>query len=89
MFSDLYDLSTTGMQFSCAEVVDRVTAPTLVTSYQYDQYLTPASQETELYKKLPSRKQYHYFSAAEAAQYHCAPMAPQTRNQLDPQPGRL
>ena len=82
VFSDLYDLGTTGMQFSCAEVVDRVTAPTLVTSYQYDQYVTPASQGTELYEKLPSRKQYHYFSAAEAAQYHCAPMAPQTRNQV-------
>ena len=31
VLSDLYDLGTTAMQFSCAEVVDRVTAPTLVT----------------------------------------------------------
>ena len=82
VLSDLYDLGTTAMQFSCAEVVDRVTAPTLVTSYQYDQYVIPASQGTEVYEKLSSPKQYHYFTAAEGTQYHCAPMAPQTRNQV-------
>ena len=82
VFGDLYDLGIAAMQFSCAEVVDRVTAPTLVTSYQDDQLVIPASQGTEVYQKLLSPKQYHYFTAAEGAQYHCAPMAPQTRNQV-------
>jgi acetyl esterase/lipase len=82
VFGDLYDLGTASMPFSCAEVVDRVTAPTLVTTYQDDQLIVPASQATELYQNLRSPKQYHYFTAAEGAQYHCAPMAPQTRNQV-------
>jgi hypothetical protein len=82
VFSDLYDLGTAAMPFSCAEVVDRVTTPTLVTTYQDDQLIVPASQGTELYERLRSPKQYRYFTAAESAQYHCAPMAPQTRNQV-------
>jgi hypothetical protein len=82
VFSDLYDLGTTAAQFSCGDVVDRVSAPTLVTTYEHDQLIIPASQGTEVYKKLPSRKEYHHFTAAEGAQYHCAPMAPRTRNQV-------
>jgi hypothetical protein len=46
------------------------------------QYVLPASQGPEVYEKLSSPKQYHYFTAAESAEYHCAPMAPQTRNQV-------
>jgi Esterase FrsA-like len=82
VFSDLYDLGTTAMQFSCVEVAGQVTAPTLVTAYQYDQYVLPASQGAEVYDRLRSPKHYHYFTAAESAQYHCAPMSPQTRNQV-------
>jgi pimeloyl-ACP methyl ester carboxylesterase len=82
VFSDLYGLGTTGMQFSCAEVLDQVTAPTFVTAYQYDQYVVPASQATTVFDSLTSPKQFHYFAAAEGAQYHCAPMAPQRRNQV-------
>ncbi len=82
VFSDLYDLGSIATQFSCADVIDRVTAPTLVSNYQYDQYVVPASQGPMVYENLRSRKQYHYFTAAEGAQYHCAPMAPQTRNQV-------
>jgi Alpha/beta hydrolase family len=82
VFSDLYDLGTSGMQFSCAEVLDQVTAPTFVTAYQYDQYVLPASQAKMVYDGLSGPKQFHYFTAAEGAQYHCAPMAPQTRNQV-------
>ena len=78
----MYDLGTTVMKFTVAGVAARVTAPTLVTAYQDDTLVVPASgQGPEVYKLLRSRKQYHYFTAAEGAQYHCAPMAPQTRNQ--------
>ena len=70
------------MKFTVADVANRVTAPTLVTAYQDDQLVIPASgQGTQVYKLLRSDKQYYYFTAAEGAQDHCAPMAPQTRNQ--------
>ena len=82
VFGDLYDLGAVSMQFSCAEAAGQVTAPTLVTAYEYDQYVLPASQGTDVYAELRSPKQYHYFTAAESAQFHCAPMAPQTRNQV-------
>ena len=83
VFSDLYDFGTTVMKFTVAPVTARVTAPTLVTAYQDDQLVIPASKQgTQVYKLLRSRKQYHYFTAAEGAQDHCAPMAPQTRNQV-------
>jgi hypothetical protein len=82
VFSDLYDLGTTLMQFSVAEVAARVTTPTLVTAYEDDELVIPPSgQGTQVYKLLRTDKQYHYFTAAEGAQEHCAPMAPQTRNQ--------
>jgi hypothetical protein len=31
---------------------------------------------------LRGPKQFHTFTEAEGAQFHCAPMAPQTRNQV-------
>jgi hypothetical protein len=82
VFSDLYDLGTTLMKFTVADVAGQVTAPTLVTAYDCDQLVVPASgQGTEVYKLLRGDKQFHQFTAAEGAQEHCAPMAPQTRNQ--------
>jgi cephalosporin-C deacetylase-like acetyl esterase len=81
VFTDLYDLGRLAEQFSVSGVVHRVSTPTLVTTYQYDQYVLP-SQGFEVYERLSSRKQYHHFTATEHAQYHCAPMAPQTRNQV-------
>jgi dienelactone hydrolase len=83
IFSDLYDFGTTVMKFTVAEVADRVTAPTLVTAYAGDQLVIPAcGQGTQVYKLLRSDKQFHQFTEAEGAQDHCAPMAPQTRNQV-------
>ena len=83
VFGDLYDFGTTVMKFTCAQVAGRVTAPTLVTAYQDDELVIPASgQGSQVYKLLRSRKQFHQFTAAEGAQDHCAPMAPQTRNQV-------
>jgi hypothetical protein len=35
-----------------------------------------------VYPLLRSRKKFHYFSDVHGAQYHDAPMAPQTRNQV-------
>jgi hypothetical protein len=83
VFSDLYDFGNALMKFTVADVADRVTAPALVTSYQGDQLVIPASgQGPEVYKRLRSEKTYYEFTAAQGAQGHCAPMAPQTRNQV-------
>ena len=82
VFSDLYDLGTTLMQFTVADVAGQVTTPTLVTAYDGDLLVVPASgQGTEVYKLLGGDKQFHQFTAAQGAEDHCAPMAPQTRNQ--------
>jgi dienelactone hydrolase len=83
VFTDLYDYGTTQMKFTVADVAAQVTTPALITGYQDDTLVVPtAGQGGEVYKLLRCTKQYHYFTAAEGAQYHCAPMAPQTRNQV-------
>jgi dienelactone hydrolase len=83
VFTDMYDFATTVQQFTVAGVAGQITAPTLVTNYQDDQLvIPPAKQGPEVFKLLRSDKQYHYFTAAQGAQFHCAPMAPQTRNQV-------
>ena len=83
VFSDLYDFGTTLMKFTCAPVAARVTAPTLITEYQGDALVVPPSEQApEVYKLLRSRKHFQLFTEAEGAQFHCAPMAPQTTNQV-------
>lgn len=83
VFTDLYGLGSALMRFTVADVAHQVTAPTLVTAYADDQVVVPASgQGTEVYKLLTADKQFHQFTAAEGAQDHCSPMAPQTRNQV-------
>ena len=83
VFTDLYDLGMTLMKFTVADVAGRVTSPTLVTAYQGDELVVPASgQGTKVYQLLRGRKQFHQFTAAQGADQHCAPMAPQTRNQV-------
>ena len=83
VFTDLYDLGTTLMKFTVADVASRVTAPTLVTAYDGDELVVPATgQGTQVYQLLRGPKQSHQFTAAQGADQHCAPMAPQTRNQV-------
>jgi dienelactone hydrolase len=83
VFSDLYDLGTNLMKFTVADVAAQITAPTLITEYQDDAIIRPAPEQApEVYKLLRCRKQYHLFTRAEGAQFHCAPMDPQTTNQV-------
>jgi len=86
IFSDLYDFGTTVMRFTVADVAHRVTAPTLVTAYDNDALVIPATgpsqQGKQVYQLLRCDKQFHQFSALDGADQHCAPMAPQTRNQV-------
>lgn len=82
-FTDMYDLGTTLMKFTVADVASRVTAPTLVTAYDGDTLVVPAAKQGgKVFDLLTGAKRFHQFTAAEGAQLHCAPMAPQTRNQV-------
>ena len=82
VFTDLYDLGQTIMQVSCGPVVHQVTSPTLITGYQKDMFYE--GQAIEVYELLRPglRKRFHRFTTAEGAEFHDAPMAPQTRNQV-------
>ncbi|MEV0371190.1 alpha/beta hydrolase [Streptomyces sp. NPDC050636] len=56
-------------------VVPQITAPTLVLDYD-DEAFYPG-QPQQLYKLLRAPKEYVKLTAAEGAQLHCSPMAPQ------------
>lgn len=82
VFTDLYSLGTTLMKFTVADVADKVTAPTLVTRYENDDLVKPwQDQGPVVYSLLTCAKSQRLFTAVEGANQHCAPMAPQTRNQ--------
>ena len=82
-FETLFVFGSTVQKFTVADVAHRVIASTLVTHYQGDQLVVPpAKQGPEVFKLPRGDKQHHRFTAAEGAQFHCAQMAPQTRNQV-------
>jgi dienelactone hydrolase len=80
VFTDLWLLGTIQMRLNVTRVASRVTSPTLVTGYEQDQFYP--GQGSQVYALLRSPKAYHYFTSAHGAEYHDAPMAPQTRNQV-------
>ncbi|HEY1644679.1 MAG TPA: hypothetical protein VGG35_28705 [Streptosporangiaceae bacterium] len=84
VFSDLYDLGTILMQLTCKNTAPKVTSPTLVNFYQEDSFFPGPGQARAVYKLLPVGlpKTFHTFTVAEGAEFHDAPMAPQTRNQV-------
>jgi len=58
----------------------RIRAPTLVLDYEGE--IPFPGQAKELYDRLRTRRAFRHLTAAEGAQLHDAPMAPQRRNQL-------
>ncbi|HUZ22454.1 MAG TPA: CocE/NonD family hydrolase [Streptosporangiaceae bacterium] len=82
VFTDLYDLGKTIMAVNCTSTASKVTSPTLVNDYVDDQFYP--GQAREVYDLLPANlpRAFHTFTVAEGAEYHDAPMAPQTRNQV-------
>lgn len=84
VYTDLYDLAKTIMRINCESAAPLVTSPVLVTEYQDDNFFGHHQQAGQVFRLLPSgtRKRMHFFTAAEGAEYHDAPMAPQTRNQV-------
>ncbi|WSA80398.1 hypothetical protein OG930_35140 [Streptomyces sp. NBC_01799] len=57
------------------DVVGRITMPTLVLDYDYEQFYP--GQPRQMFDKLTSTKDYVKLTAATGAQPHCSPMAPQ------------
>jgi dienelactone hydrolase len=78
--TDFWTFGQLAMRFTNAHVLERVTAPVLVTSYELEQFY--AGQAAQLYAALTSPKTLVRFTVAEGAQYHDAPQAPQRHNQV-------
>lgn len=73
-------LAASIQRFNCVDVARSVTAPVLVTGYEREQFVPGQAQQ--LHDLLRSPKDLVTFTVAEGADYHCAPMAPQYRNEV-------
>jgi hypothetical protein len=84
LFTDLYDLAKAIMQVNCSAIAHEVSCPTLITAYEADSFFEGHNQADAVFGLLPKtiEKELHWFTAAQGAEYHDAPMAPQTRNQV-------
>ncbi|MGO9726653.1 MAG: alpha/beta hydrolase family protein [Streptosporangiaceae bacterium] len=81
VFTDLYDLGQTIMRVNCEATAGLVTSPALVTSYELDEFVGGQAEAVfRLLGDIP--RELHTFTVAQGAEYHDAPMAPQTRNQV-------
>jgi hypothetical protein len=78
---DLRDLGQAVMKVGCGSVADRVSAPALVTQYQDGAFYPGQGRQVHDLLRCPTA--FHGFTTAESGtEYHDAPMAPQTRNQV-------
>ncbi|MEU3064959.1 alpha/beta hydrolase family protein [Streptomyces subrutilus] len=75
LFTDFYTPATRIRALSIASVIGRIKAPTLVLDYEGEQFYP--GQPRRLYDALTSPKDYVELTAAQGAQLHCSPMAPQ------------
>jgi len=79
--TNAYLLGTTLMGYTIDDVIPQITSPTLVVDYELDNFVPPAEPGPST-TPLRSPKDFGPLTAAEGAEYHCAPMAPQRRNQV-------
>lgn len=75
LFTDFYTPATRIQALTITDVVGRITSPTLVLDYDDEQFYP--GQPRQMYDKLTSPKDYVKLTAAQGAQLHCSPMAPQ------------
>ncbi|MFG2712371.1 alpha/beta hydrolase family protein [Streptomyces goshikiensis] len=75
LFTDFYTPATRIQALSITSVVSRIKAPTLVLDYDDEQFYP--GQPRRMYDALTSPKDYVKLTAAQGAQLHCSPMAPQ------------
>ncbi|MFF7206240.1 alpha/beta hydrolase family protein [Streptomyces sp. NPDC008141] len=75
LFTDFYTPATRIQALSITDIVGRIKAPTLVLDYEGEQFYP--GQPRRMYDALTSPKDYVKLTAAQGAQLHCSPMAPQ------------
>ncbi|MFJ4963095.1 alpha/beta hydrolase family protein [Streptomyces sp. NPDC088729] len=80
LFTDFYTPAARIRAMSINSVIPRIKAPTLVLDYEDEQFYP--GQSRRLYDKLTSPKDYVKLTAAQGAQLHCSPMAPQLHNEV-------
>jgi hypothetical protein len=80
LFPSLWDFGQTAMQYNCGGVVDKISTPYLVMSYELENFYPGGAQS--LYDALRGHKTLATMTIADGAEYHDAPMAPQRRNQV-------
>ncbi|MFF2786012.1 alpha/beta hydrolase family protein [Streptomyces sp. NPDC058049] len=80
LFTDFYTPATRIQALTITDVVGRIKAPTLVLDYEGEQFYP--GQPRRMYDALTSPKDYLKLTAAQGAQLHCSPMAPQLHCQV-------
>ncbi|MFE3147268.1 alpha/beta hydrolase family protein [Streptomyces sp. NPDC059218] len=75
VFTDFYTPARRIESLTLTSAVDRITAPTLVLDYEYEQFYP--GQPRRMFDRLTAPKDYVKLTAATGAQLHCSPMAPQ------------
>jgi hypothetical protein len=78
--TDWYGLSRRMQEYNVSDVASRISMPLLATSYQFEEFAP--GQATELARMVGDNAEVVDFTEAEGAQYHCAPMNPQWRNEV-------
>jgi pimeloyl-ACP methyl ester carboxylesterase len=78
--SDWYGLSRRIEEFQVRDVADKITSPVLVIDYEDEEFYPGQAQELMDLLKAPADMV--LLTAEEGAQFHCAPMAPQYRNEV-------
>lgn len=78
--ADWYGLSRRIQEFQVRDLAREIEAPVLVVDYELEQFYP--QQPQELLGLLRSPAEVVRFTVEEGAQYHCAPMAPQYRNEV-------
>jgi len=74
-----YDLVRTMAKFDVNDLIGRIESPMLVTEPEYEAFWPGDARK--VYDKLKSRpRKLVNFTAAQGAQFHCEPMAPQVRS---------
>ncbi|NBM20384.1 S9 family peptidase [Streptomyces sp. GC420] len=75
VFTDVWTPAQRIIGLDITNLVGRIKAPTLVLDYDDEQFYP--GQPRDLFDRLRSPKEYIKMTAAEGAQLHCSPMAPQ------------
>ncbi|QMU74040.1 alpha/beta hydrolase [Streptacidiphilus sp. P02-A3a] len=80
LLTDFWTPAQVLIALDISAVASRITAPTLVLDYDDEQFYP--GQPSELYGLLRAPRDYVRLTAAEGAQLHCSPMAPQRHCQV-------